>query len=121
FRLYCHIRRRAGEEGKCYENTANLARACQMSAATVSRSKKELKEWGLIDIEKIERGHGEFAYDSITIKDIWKANAVFYSLPEDERRELLQDKSILYRLNSGSYQKQQDVKKETGKTLAEKI
>lgn len=83
-RLYVRMKRRvkqlrSGEtEGAAYDSTKNLASACHISAGTVSKGKKELVEAGLIRIEKVKRGHGEFDYDKITIVDIWGANKAFY-------------------------------------------
>jgi len=88
-RLYVHLKRRvkqlrSGEtEGAAYDSTRALASACRMSAGTVSKSKKELKEAGLIKIKRVERGHGEFPYDHITIVNVWEANKIFYRMKKD--------------------------------------
>lgn len=78
YRLYGHLKRVAGDSGKCWQSTATLAQACNMSAASVSRAKKEL-EGRLIDIEIIPGEHGEFDYHIITIRDIWAENFSTYS------------------------------------------
>jgi len=73
FRLYVHLRRRAGNErGACWERTEKLAEACHMSVGKVSQSKGVLVESGLITIEKRVCEKGK--YDHITLVDIWEAN-----------------------------------------------
>ena len=78
FRLYCYIKRRTGEYGKCFESSKKIAKACCMSDGSVSKAKKELKSRGLIEIRKYSRGHGEFPGDEIRIVDIWEENYKFY-------------------------------------------
>ena len=50
FRLYGHLKRVAGDEGICYQSTRTLANNCKMSTASVSRAKRELIYYGLINI-----------------------------------------------------------------------
>lgn len=84
-RLYLRLKRRVVQKtdgnttGASWERTTNLAKACCISTGQVSKAKKILVEAGLIRIEKVPRGHGEFAYDRITIVNIWEANTRFYS------------------------------------------
>ncbi len=88
-RLYVHLKRRVkqlrnGEtEGAAYDSTKALAAACRISAGTVSKAKRELKDAGLVKIEKVNRGHGEFSYHHITIVNIWGANKIFYRMKKD--------------------------------------
>lgn len=77
-RLYLRIKRRAGETGGCWENTRNLAAACRMSTAQVSRAKKELQAAGLIAIEQRQGAHGHWPGHTVTIQDVWKQNAARY-------------------------------------------
>lgn len=88
-RLYLHIKRRAGEtsDGKCWESTENIANHLRMSKSTVCRARGELAKHRLIRVNKIERGHGEFAYCEVKITDVWKFNNDFYSLRSKEDRE----------------------------------
>jgi hypothetical protein len=79
FRLYIHLKRRAGEKGECWENTRNLAAACHMSTGKISEAKKELVEKGLISIRSVDRDGGQFSYHVITINDIWLENMLKYS------------------------------------------
>lgn len=85
-RLYLRLKRRAGEGGKCWETTANLANACCMSPSTVSRAKRELENAGLIRINLRDRNHGEFPGHIIEIVDIWVDNSLRYSARFPEKR-----------------------------------
>lgn len=79
YRLYGHLRRVAGESGRCWQSTQTLATACNMSIGKVSESKRELESVypPLIRIEskKFDRG----AYHEIAITDIWEMNHIFYT------------------------------------------
>jgi hypothetical protein len=92
-RLYMHIRRRigetpAGEDDKvCFESTTNLGKYCKMSKGQIFKCKKELKESGLIFIEKKHVKHGEFASDVITLRDIWRVNEQYFELPKETRKD----------------------------------
>ena len=77
-RLYLRVKRRAGENGECFENSQHLAEGCNMSKAQISRTKVELEKAGLITIEKRSLGHGHFPGHIITIRDIWKRNVDYY-------------------------------------------
>ncbi|MBU0493896.1 MAG: helix-turn-helix domain-containing protein [Chloroflexi bacterium] len=71
-RLYIHLRRVAGEDGACWQNTETLAAICCMSAGKISASKAVLVDRGLIRITKARNQNG--VYDRITVVDIWRAN-----------------------------------------------
>lgn len=86
FRLYCHIRRVAGEGGACWQSTSTLADACRFSAGKVSEAKKELVEAGLIQVET--KTNKNFIYHHITIKDIWIANMAKYSVQEVNAKDI---------------------------------
>jgi predicted transcriptional regulator len=74
-RLYCELKRIAGDYGKCWMKTKNLAKICNMSMGTVSNSKQHLKEFGLIEIEEFSAEIG--VYHEIKIIDIWESNTQF--------------------------------------------
>lgn len=74
FRLYCHIKRVAGENGQCWQSARTLAENCEMSVFAVSQAKRELVEHGLIEIESLKSKHGGHDYHQVTIKDIWQKN-----------------------------------------------
>jgi hypothetical protein len=84
YRLYGHIKRVAGDSGACYQNTTTLAKACNMSAGSVSKAKQELSDAGFITIEKMTSKNGE--YDHITIQDVWVKNMNTYtaSSPDEQ-------------------------------------
>jgi hypothetical protein len=77
FRLYVHIKRRAGDNGACWESTRNLAKCCNMSAGRVSKAKQVLVDNGLITIgERAVRGG---KVHLITVIDIWPQNMATYA------------------------------------------
>jgi len=78
FRLYAHLKRVAGDSGKCWQNTTTLSKECNMSTASISRSKKELVELGFINIVEKKGEHGGRQYHEITIVDIWDKNISNY-------------------------------------------
>lgn len=81
YRLYGHLRRVAGENGKCWQNTKTLSQACDMSDGSVSNAKKELTGTEFIPfirIKKVPMKSG-FSYDEITVTDLWKLNHDAYS------------------------------------------
>lgn len=79
YRLYGHLRRVAGENGKCWQNTETLADACNMSMGQVSKSKAELETSNppLIRITSKRKTDGGI-YHEIYIIDIWAFNHDFY-------------------------------------------
>jgi hypothetical protein len=77
-RLYFRLKRRAGENGECWENSQHLAEGCNMSKSQISRTKAELEMAGLITIKKYSLGHGHFPGHLITIIDIWKRNVDYF-------------------------------------------
>lgn len=89
FRLYVHLKRVAGEDGKCIQSERTLAKACHMSAGSINNAKKVLEKAELIQIEIITNEHGEFDSDEITIMDIWRENMNHYSACSLHEQELL--------------------------------
>jgi hypothetical protein len=76
--LMVRILDRAGLDSVCYENTTHLAEACRMSTAQVSRAKAELRNAGLIKVEKKSFRHGHFPSDIITPIPLWKENKDYF-------------------------------------------
>lgn len=72
--LYVHVKRRAGDGGKCNENSRELAAATSMSAGQVSAAKNSLKQRGLIEVSTVK------GRDVITVCDIWQQNLEHFSL-----------------------------------------
>lgn len=79
--LYVHLKRAAGDNGRCTKSRATLARETGMGAGTVSRTKEslakrrpELKNKPLIIIKNIDNPSGGKPYQEITITDIWLVN-----------------------------------------------
>jgi len=81
-RLYVHIKRRSGDNGECFENSNNLAKACHMSTGTVSKAKRELVDHGLIQI--VEKGIPKYGKRNhhIVVVDVWEKNYAKYKRPK---------------------------------------
>lgn len=79
YRLYGHLRRVAGENGKCWQSTKTLSKSCRMSAGSISEAKKELENTfpPLIRVTSKTKEGG--IYHEITITDIWDINHKFYN------------------------------------------
>jgi len=75
FRLYVRLKRVAGDEGKCFYSTRQLAEQCRMSVGAVSKAKQELVDADLIRIERA----GDWERDNITIVDMWPANFAYFA------------------------------------------
>jgi DNA replication protein DnaD len=95
YRLYGHLRRVAGENGKCWQNTRTLAAACSMSTGSVSNAKKELETTEFIPFIRIRPVPTKtgFSYDEITLTDLWKLNHDIYS------------KSTVQNMNGSEYER----------------
>lgn len=83
YRLYGHLRRVAGESGKCWQSTSTLAKSCKMSPAMVSYAKAELESTypPLIHIMSKKRDAGGI-YHEIAITDVWQINHDYYVQPD---------------------------------------
>ena len=77
FRLYVHIKRVVGKNGKCWQSTRTLSEKCKMSIGKISQAKDELKSLGLVEIELVKDKKGE--HHEITIVDVWLENMMRYS------------------------------------------
>lgn len=83
FRLYCHLKRVAGDGGECYQSTDTLAKSCGVGKGTISRAKKELEQAKLITVRS-EPCPGGFSHH-IEINDIWSENIEAYQRsPRDQ-------------------------------------
>ena len=76
-RLYVHIKRVAGDKGKCTQSTRTMAELCNMSVGSVSTAKKDLLDAALIRIRKVKVSKGYS--DEITIVDVWDENFDIYA------------------------------------------
>jgi hypothetical protein len=76
FRLYVHLKRVAGEEGRCFQTTRTLAQKTNMSLGSVVRAKRNLTKYGYIRLEKQVRN--STVRDVIIIADIWQENVSAY-------------------------------------------
>jgi len=86
-RLYLRFKRRVKQNNNgtidrtAFDSTRQLANDCQMSPASVMRGKTELIEAGLIKVEFVPGGHGEFMRHDITVIDlpVWLVNQYYFS------------------------------------------
>jgi hypothetical protein len=73
FRLYAHLKRRAGANGgACFEGTRRMAAHCRMSVGKIVAAKRELEAAGLITVDPGDARTN--TPDSIRIVDIWAEN-----------------------------------------------
>jgi len=77
--LYWHLKRVAGENGKCWKSTPELAKHLRMSTGKVSETKAALQKKGLIEITQQPTPHGGRPMHIITIKDVWPENVARYA------------------------------------------
>lgn len=84
FRLYFHMKRVAGDSGKCYQSTRTLSKACNMGVASISRAKQELLNLKLITIAEKPTKHGGKDYHEIRVTDIWDKNFKSYTSSPQE-------------------------------------
>lgn len=82
--LYCHLKRTAGAEGKCWKTTKTLAAETGMSGGMISQAKEGLEQTrpelggkALIQITRDESKPGRPRH-IITITDIWIDNFASY-------------------------------------------
>lgn len=94
FRLYVHLKRVAGDSGRCYQSTATMAKACKMSAGMVSKAKIELVNKNLILLTIKKGEHGEFDSHLIEIKDVWAENFSKYSTYSPHEQEPSLDEQV---------------------------
>ena len=78
FRLYVHLKRVAGEEGKCWQSVRTMAEACNMSPMSVSRARKELEQDGYIRCNSVPSQRGKTTYE-IEVVDVWVENGLKYA------------------------------------------
>lgn len=67
FRLYCHLLRIADRNGVSRQSTTLLAKACNMSAGSVSNAKSELERAGLIRVFVVSNEIGQYFSHEISI------------------------------------------------------
>jgi hypothetical protein len=81
FKVYCYLKKIAGEDGYCLKSVPNAAEECGMSEREFQYAKKRLAEPNpiinnrtLITIKKRFNDNGGRTSDSIEIEDIWDLN-----------------------------------------------
>lgn len=85
FRVYMHIKRRAGDGGTCFESNQSMADKCGMGKRklilvkqSLATPRKELEGRPLILIQKRTTEKGDPDTDLITIVDLWGVNLRSY-------------------------------------------
>jgi hypothetical protein len=81
FRLYCHYKKVAGEDGTCWQSVKTMSEKCQMAAGSITNARRELEEKGLIKVNEVHNPTGK-AFLEVTIIDIWGINKKGYSPDE---------------------------------------
>lgn len=77
YRLYGHLKRRAGANGFTIEGVRGMAKHCGISPGTAAKARQELIKRELIHTEEITNDRGRF--ERITIVDIWAQNFAHYA------------------------------------------
>lgn len=77
FRLYAHLKRRAGDSGTCFEGVRPMAEVCKMSPSSVVNAKRELLDKGFITITPGDKTTS--TPDTIRIVNIWLDNFQKYT------------------------------------------
>ena len=103
FRLYCHLKRVAGDGGLCWQSTETLAKACKMGSGSISRAKQELVDNKLIEITSIKRPQGGRHAHNITIIDIWASNELKYKKASSLEEVALPRASSLEEIKKNSF------------------
>ena len=79
FRLYCHLKRVAGDNGgTCWQSARTMAKICKMSTWAISKAKQTLQDEGLIRIEEKPSSRGRPCH-YIAILNIWAKNHAKYT------------------------------------------
>lgn len=76
FRLYCHLKRVAGDSGACWQTQDTLAKSCRISKNTVVKAKRELLKAKLIKVDvDIIQNHPAHV---VRVLDVWAENNLSY-------------------------------------------
>lgn len=81
YRLYGHIKRVAGEHGRCVEGVDAMAKKCKMSKPSVIEAKRELETKELISVTA---SRDRTKPDELVILDIWHRNAEMFASSQEE-------------------------------------
>ncbi len=97
--LYLHMKRMAGENGRCWASKKELAKRCQMSVGQTVKSLKYLLDHGWIKFDGLRPGKTKPAH-AYTIVDIWRLNVEFYSKKDSSLGEQSTEKVHQVNLDS---------------------
>lgn len=77
--LYLQLARAQGQDKDyCNPSIEYLANQCSLSERTIMRATQELKERGLITVEKHRAKKGGYPYNVYHVIDIWDENEFYY-------------------------------------------
>lgn len=79
YRLYGHLKRVAGENGKCEEGVDAMSKKCRMNKDTLIAAKRELVTKKLV---KIKPASSRTKPDELVILDVWKRNSKAFQSEE---------------------------------------
>lgn len=91
FRVYCHLRRRAGADGKCYPAAPSIAKTCRISEDTVWPALNDLEHAGLIKRHKGFRNGNYYTFHRLGVTGKQGVTEVGES-PESSGRHPLESK-----------------------------
>jgi hypothetical protein len=94
--LYVHIKRTAGDKGKCWKSIRTLAKDSGMCRNVVFKAEQELMRHGQITISKVVNKHGGYPCNEIRITDVWDENYRSFAGPSNG-----EDSSSGYRDDTG--------------------
>lgn len=96
--LYIHLKRTAGNDGKCWKAVRRLASETGISRSEISRARQVLQEKGLIEVHQPK---DPTKATEVTIVDVWEKNMVHFAhvsphgtrrgLPEGHRKEPIEE------------------------------
>jgi hypothetical protein len=89
--LYVHLKRTAGDDGRCWKSTPTLAKETGMSAGMITKAKEglvkkreELAGRALIVVTEEPNPHGGRARHVVTLTDVWPENVARFSRPSSQ-------------------------------------
>jgi hypothetical protein len=89
--LYVHLKRTAGDDGRCWKSTPTLAKETGMSAGMITKAKEglikarsELGGRALIVVTEEANPHGGRARHVVTLADVWPENVARFAKPSSQ-------------------------------------
>ena len=102
--LYIHLKRTAGQSGKCWKATKRLAEEAGMSAGKVSEARAELEVAKLIVVERPSRRKTAI----VTITDVWLKNFNHFASVQNMNTERSEYETRKEPLEESSFKEQDE-------------